>query len=84
MQMATSGGCIRLYACSFKQHALLKQMIIECIKASCVVQAKASRVPGEEEEEELLMRRGLTAEETLSEGSKKDATVDRRPGIGID
>ena len=81
--MATSGGCIRLYACSLKQHALLGQMI-EGIKANCVVLVGASRVPGEEEEEGLLMRRGRTAEETLSEGCKKGATVDRRSGIGID
>ena len=33
-QMAASGGCIRLYACILKQHALLEQMIVECIKAT--------------------------------------------------
>ena len=58
-QMAASGGCIRMYACILKQHALLEQMIVEGIKASCVVLV-ASRVPGEEEEEVLLMRRGRT------------------------
>ena len=54
-------------------------MIVEgalCIKASCVL-VEASRVPGEGEEEVLLMR-GRTAEEVLSEGCKKGATVDQR------
>ena len=56
------GGCIRLHGCSsLKQHALLEQMTVEgapCRKASCVVVVEASRVPGEREEEGLLMRRG--------------------------
>ena len=39
---------------------------------------------GEGEEEVLLMRRGQTAEEALSEGCKKGATVDLRCCIGMD
>ena len=62
-------------------------MIVEgalCIKASCVVLVEASRVPGEGEEDVLLMRRGRTVEEALNEGCKKGATVYLRGGIGID
>ena len=59
-------------------------MIVGGIKASCVVLVKASCVPGEGEEEGLLMRRGRTVEEELSEGCKKGATVDRRGCIRID
>ena len=82
--MASSGGCIHLFACSLKQHALLELMIVEGIKASCVVLVKASRVPGEAEEEGLLMRQGRTSEEELSEGCKKGATVDLRCCMWID
>ena len=76
-----SGGCVRLYACSLKQLALLEQMIVEGIEANCVVLVEASRVPGEGEEKVMLMRRGRTAEEALSEACKKGALVDRRGGI---
>ena len=42
-----------------------------CIKASCIVLVEASRVPGDGEEEVLLMRRGRTAEEGLIEAAGK-------------
>ena len=70
--------------CCDAAHALLELMIVGGIKASCVVLVKASCVPGEGEEEGLLMRRGRTVEEELSEGCKKGATVDRRGCIRID
>ena len=65
-RMAASGGCIPLYACSsFKQHALLEQMIIYsalCSKVRCVVLVEASRVAEEGEEKGLRTRRGCGPE----------------------
>ena len=66
-----------------EQHALLEQMIVEgalCSKASCVVLVEASRVAGEREGRSS----GRTAEEVLSAGCMKGATVDWRCSIGID
>ena len=61
-RMVASGGCIRLYACSsLKQHAVLEQARFEGAlpsKASCIVLVEASHVPGEGEEQGLLMKRG--------------------------
>ena len=86
--MAASGGRTRLYTCSsLKKRALLEHMIVEgalCIQASCVVLVEASRAPREGEEEILLMRRGRTAEEALSDGCKKVPQSNGRCGIGID
>ena len=65
------------------QHALLEQVIVEgalCSKASCVVLVEASRVAGEREGRSS----GRTAEEVLSAGCMKGATVDWRCSIGID
>ena len=56
--MAASGGCSSEACSSLKKRALLEQTIVEGIRANCVVLLDASRVPGEGEEEGLLMRRG--------------------------
>ena len=63
------------------------QMIVEgalCIKASCVVLVGARRVPGEGEEEGLLMRTGCcsgrTAEEALSAAARK---VPQSTGVAV-
>ena len=72
-------------ACSsFKHHALLEQVIVECApssKASCVVLVEASRVAGEREREETAAR---TAKGALIAGCMKGATVDWRCGTNDD
>ena len=67
-----------------EQHALLEQMTFEgalCSKASCVVPVKASRIAGERERDEVA---GRTAEEALSAGCMKGATVYWRCSFRID
>ena len=81
--MAASGGCIRMQ--QLEQPALLEQMIVEgalCSKASCVVLVEASRAAGERERESDEVA-GRTAEEALSAGCMKGATVDWRCCFGI-